>query len=510
MSDTEDNFKIVMSPEEIARLMGETAAPTTVAELVTAPPVAPVPAPPPTGDRLPPHSVEAEASVLGSILMDPQESLPACIEALEAGAAMFYDGRHSTIYDAMLFLHGGQKQIDQLTLQQLLKDRGQLDKIGGSDYLEKLINSVPILDNLSFYIDIVREKSIRRSTLQFCRHLSTQADDPQVEMDEMLDGAETQAMSLRPKDNSKHEMKTGKVVQKVLAKAEEWKANQGKLVGLPTGLIALDVHTQGLQASDVVVIAGRPGNGKTSLAMQIAEYLIVNAKEHVGVFSLEMTSEALMLRMISARAGVDSRKVKGGNLNEDESTKFSIAANEIYNAESRLLINDRAGQTIGQIRSKIRRWKNEFDIKLAVIDHLGLIQSDQTKKSFNREQEVAKISTAVKGIAKDLNIVVILLVQISREVEKGPSRKPRMSDLRESGAIEQDADLIAMLYKPEKEKRKSDNHVNALFTKHRGGPLGDVPLDFVKYLTRFYDHKPTGVSLSESEHQGETTEDEPF
>ena len=442
-------------------------------------------------DRLPPHSPEAEMGVLGCALLSPNESLGVCIEKFKAGPEVFYDLRHQTIYEKLVEMYDTKQAIDLITLQQKLKDQQMLEGVGGLAYLASLPDAVPSAANLSFYVEIVREKHILRRMIRTCTDVVGRVYEHEGEVDSLLDEVERDILQISEARVESTSLAIKDVVHAAINRIEEYHQRQGMLTGLSTGFTDLDKMTSGLHGGEMIVIAARPSMGKTSLAMNIAEAVAVDQKLPVGVFSLEMTSESLVLRMLCSRSRVNLRSIREGFLAERDFPKLTGAAGKLAN--SPLFIDDSAGLSILQLRAKARRMWQQHGIKLFVIDYLQLLHST-ARRAENRQQEIADISNGVKALAKELNVPVIVLSQLNRELEKDKNRKPRLSDLRESGAIEQDADLVGLLYKPNSGDDEEGGGggqeqeavpVNLLIAKQRNGPTGDVCLTFLKTYTRF-------------------------
>lgn len=443
-------------------------------------------------DRLPPSSHEAEQGVLGCILLAPQESMGICIERFKQGSEVFYDLRHQQIYDLLAGMYDQKEAIDFITVQQRLKDQHQLEGIGGIAYLATLVDSVPSAANLGYYLNIVREKYLLRKMLQTCTGAIARVYEHEGEVDSLLDEVERDVLRIS-EDRVEGTSRTIKdLVHKAINTIEEFHQRQGMLTGISTGFADFDKMTSGMHGGEMVVIAARPSMGKTSLAMNIAEHVAIEERLPVGVFSLEMTSESLVLRMLCSRSRVNLRNVRDGFLAERDFPKLTGSAGKLANAP--LYIDDSSGLSILQLRAKARRMFQQHGIKLFVIDYLQLLNST-SRRAENRQQEIADISNGVKALAKELNVPVIVLSQLNRELEKDKNRKPRLSDLRESGAIEQDADLVCLLYKPssgdEDEASGASSSeqdavaVNLYIAKQRNGPTGDVNLTFLKSYTRF-------------------------
>lgn len=442
-------------------------------------------------DRLPPHADSAEQGVLGCALLDPNTCLPLCVEKLQVGPKAFYDLRHQTIYETLLEMFDRRETIDLITVQQRLKDRGSLDQIGGIAYLNELQDAVPSTANLGHYTEIVEEKFLLRGLIQVCTETVGKIHEHDGELNALLDEVERDILRVGQNRAGGATKPMQQLVTKAIDNVETFFQRQGQLVGLATGFPDLDRMTDGLHGGEMVVIAARPSMGKTSLAMNIAAHIAIQQKFPVGVFSLEMTAESLVLRMLCSNARVNLRNIREGFMSESDFAEIARAAGEMSQAP--LHIDDTPGLSVFQLRTRARRMWQQHGIKLFVIDYLQLLNSTSRRAQDNRQQEIAEISSGIKALAKELNVPVIVLAQLNRDVEKDKSRKPRMSDLRESGSIEQDADLVGLLYKPNSEDdeavRTEESFdgipVNLLIAKQRNGPTGDVPLTFLKQYTRF-------------------------
>jgi replicative DNA helicase len=451
------------------------------------------PAPSDTGavDRLPPHSPEAELGVLGCVLLSPNDCLGECIEKLKQGAETFYDLRHQTIFSALAEMYDQRVAIDVITLQQRLKDRQLLEEVGGLAYLASLPDSVPSAANLSYYLDIVLEKYLLRRMIQTCTEVVGRVYDYEGEVDALLDEVERDVLRISESRVQSRASSIKELVKKAIGTIEDFHQRQGMLTGVGTGFTDLDKMTSGLHAGEMIVIAARPSMGKTSLAMNIAEHVAIEQRLPVGVFSLEMTAESLVLRILCSRSRVNLRNVRDGFLAERDFPKLTGAAGKLANAP--LFIDDSSGLSILQLRARARRMAQQYGVRLFIVDYLQLLHST-ARRAENRQQEIADISNGIKSLAKELNVPVIVLSQLNRELEREKNRKPRLSDLRESGAIEQDADVVGLLYKPSSEDDDGGDSaaseseavpVNLLIAKQRNGPTGEVPLTFLKSYTRF-------------------------
>lgn len=443
-------------------------------------------------DRLPPHSLEAEQGVLGCVLLSPNDCLGECIVKFKKGSEVFYDLRHQALYDVLTEMYDAKEPIDLITLPQRLKDRQHLEGIGGLGYLSSLPDAVPSAANLGYYLEIVHEKYILRKMLQTCTDVAGKVYDHEGEVDKLLDEVETEILRISEDRVEEKSSKIKDLVNRAINQIEEYHQNQGMLTGISTGFMDFDKMTTGMHGGEMIVIAARPSMGKTSLAMNIAEHVALEQKVPVGVFSLEMTAESLVLRMLCSRSRVNLRNIRDGFLAERDFPKLTGAAGKLAN--SPLFIDDSSGLSILQLRAKARRMHQQFGIRLFVIDYLQLLNST-SRRAENRQQEIADISNGIKALAKELQVPVIVLSQLNRELEKDKNRKPRLSDLRESGAIEQDADLVGLLYKPGGGddddasggggQEQDAIPVNLLIAKQRNGPTGDVHLTFLKSYTRF-------------------------
>lgn len=443
-------------------------------------------------DRLPPHSIEAEQGVLGCVLLSPNDCMGVCIEKFKRGSEVFYDLRHQALFDVLAEMYDKKELIDPIVLQQYLRDRNQLEALGGMPYIAGLMNCVPSAANLDYYIEIVREKYVLRKMIQTCSGAVAKVYDYQGEVDGLLDEVERDVLQIAEERVSIGTKTIKDLVHTAINTIEDYHTRAGALTGLGTGFPDLDKMTSGMHGGEMIVIAARPSMGKTSLAMNIAEAVAIDQKQPVGVFSLEMTAESLVLRMLCSRSRVNLRNIRDGFLAERDFPKLTGAAGKLANAP--LFIDDSAGLSILQLRAKARRMYQQHGIKLFVIDYLQLLNAS-SQKIENRQQEIAQISNGIKALAKELNVPVIVLAQLNRELEKDKNRKPRLSDLRESGAIEQDADLVGLLYKVESEKAEDEDPaaqqdveavaVNLLIAKQRNGPTGDVCMTFLKSYTRY-------------------------
>jgi replicative DNA helicase len=418
-----------------------------------------------------PHSVQAEAAVLGCCMLEN-----GCID--DAAAALtrddFWELRHQNLFDLIVKLRNEGSIVDAITILQESKDTvaGGINSLGGIAYVSSLPDQIPSAAGLPAYVATVTKKSKLRSlvhTAQQILSITGQKGDDE----DLLDEAQGKLMALLSMDREGGLIPLKDVVKQAIGDIEDAFANQGKLMGIPTGFASLDGLTTGFKNGDMIVLAARPSQGKTSLAMTIAENAAIENEISTGILSLEMTSRALVKRMIGSRAGVDGHHLMNGRLSAHEITRLTTEAAKISKAP--LHIDQTGNLSVTQMMSKARHLKYKHSIKFLIIDYLQLMHA----KADSRVQEVTKISAAVKAVAKELDIPVLVLSQLSRRVEE-QDRSPRLSDLRDSGSIEQDADVVALLH-----KTNEDNIVEVLVAKHRNGPCGTAKLEFVPHLTRF-------------------------
>ena len=442
----------------------------------------------PKVDRLPPHSPEAEQGVLGCVLLSPNDCVGECVEKFKAGPEVFYDLRHQTIYETLVEMYDQREAIDLITLQQRLKNKQRLEEVGGLAYLSSLPDTVPSAANLVYYLDIVMEKFILRKMIHTCTEVVARVYEHEGEVDALLDEVERDILRI---SETRAESNTGKIkdlVKKAISTIEDYHQRQGMLTGVGTGFADLDKMTSGLHGGEMIVVAARPSMGKTSLAMNIAEHVSMEEKTAGwGCSSYGNDLESSGVRMLCSRSRVNLRNVREGFLAERDFPKLTNAAGRLSSAP--LFIDDTSGLSILQLRAKARRMSQQFGIKLFVIDYLQLLHS--TARAW-KPAAGHVTSQRHQVAAKEPNVPVIVLSQLNRELEKDKDRKPRLSDLRESGAIEQDADVVALLYKPSREEDDGGGAeeqdavpVNLLIAKQRNGPTGDVHLTFLKSYTRF-------------------------
>lgn len=435
-------------------------------------------------DRVLPHSIEAEQGVLGCIFLSAHECLDDCIDRFKPGPEVFHDLRHQIIYELLVEMYDKKEAIDVISVHQRLKDRNQIDSVGGINYLSSLPDMTPSAANVSVYSNIVLQKYILRRMLSHCTESINTIYGHAGELEPLIHQFESEALAISDSIFKDTTSDVKELVKNRLTFYEECAERGGGLIGISSGYPDLDKMTDGLKAGEMIVLAARPSMGKTSLAINICENVAIDQGIPVGVFSLEMSKESLVGRMVSSRGRVNERSLTRGCADEKEMKNTFTGAMKVGKAP--IHIDDTAGLSIGQLRSKARRMVQRLGVKLLVIDYVQLLRT--SSRRANRQEEIAEISTGIKNMAKELKVPVIAICQLNRELEKDRERKPRVSDLRESGQIEQDADIIGMLYaaNPEEAARNPDVlMVNLLIAKQRNGPTGDVQFTFFKQFTRF-------------------------
>jgi len=433
-------------------------------------------------NRVPPHNEEAEQAVLGAILID-REAMTFVSEIVRGN--YFYSEINTDVFEAMTALYEERKPIDLLTLTTVLKSKKLFDKIGGSSYLASLANVVPTAANIEHYAHILRESYIRRSLITTGADITNLAFQEDVPASEILDKVEQSVFKISQEHITSGFLHIKGTLAESFDRLDELQKSGGSIRGVETGFIDLDNLLSGLQNSNLIVLAARPGQGKTAFVINIAQHAALTNKQAVGLFSLEMSKEELVDRLLVSQADIDAWKLKTGKLSEDDFGKLSNAMGQL--AEAPIFIDDTPGITIADIRTKARRLQLEHGLKLLVVDYMQLANAG--KKFENRVQEVSYISQNLKNLARELKIPVIGVSQLSRAVEqRGGDKRPQLSDLRESGAIEQDADVVMFLYSPEQAEGEFNpqRHVNVLIAKHRNGPVGEKELIFRGDRLRFY------------------------
>lgn len=431
--------------------------------------------------KVPPHDIEAEQAILGCMLTD-RDSVISAIEVLKEDA--FYREDNRAIYSAILGLYAKSEPIDIITVKAELVENGNFERVGGLEYLASLPERVPTTANIEKYIKIVDEKAMLRNLINMSNELISLGYDETEEVDRIMDMAEKKVFDLSQKKNSKGYTAIKDVLVESFAKLEELYNQKGKLSGIPTGFADLDLKTSGLHNSDLIIVAARPAMGKSAFAINIATNVAVQSGKGVAIFNLEMSKEQVGNRILCSESMVDNNKIRSGQVEDDDWVKLASTLGRLSDAP--IYIDDTAGISIMEIRAKCRKLKIEKDIGLVVIDYLQLIQGSGNRNS-SREQEISEISRSLKILAKELDIPVIALSQLSRGVEKRDDKRPMLSDLRESGAIEQDADIVMFLYRDDyyNEDSPKKNVAEVILAKHRGGSTGSVDLAWLPSYTKF-------------------------
>ena len=434
-------------------------------------------------DRTPPHNIEAEQAVIGAIFLEP-EAFSTAAELL--GADDFYRAGHQRVFQAMTTLTDRGEPIDLVTVTTLLSNDQVLDEAGGVSYLSDLASSVPTAANISHYSKIVEEKALLRRLIRTATDIVTTTYENEGEVDDVLNEAEKHILEVSSRKNTGSFQAIKDVLIDVYDKIETLHLNKATVTGVATGYRDLDKITSGFQRNDLIIIAARPSVGKTAFALNIAQNVATKTDENVAIFSLEMGADQLVQRMLCAEGNIDSQRLRNGNLETDDWGKLTMAMGSLSNAG--IYIDDSPGVRVSEIRSKCRRLKQERGLGMIIIDYLQLIQGSDNSKE-NRQQEVSEISRSLKGLARELEVPLIALSQLSRGVEQRQDKRPMMSDLRESGSIEQDADIVGFLYRDDyyDEESEQQNIIEIIISKQRNGPTGTVELAFVKEYNKFVD-----------------------
>jgi len=434
--------------------------------------------------KIPPHSVEAEQSVLGSMLLD-KEAILTVLEVLDPED--FYKEAHMEIYESIINIFNKNEPVDLITLSDELKKRGTIDAIGGIPYLTSLAGSVPITANVKYYAEIVEEKSTLRRLIKASEEIIQLGYGSELEIAEVIETAQKNIYDISQNRSQEGFTEIKELLSNTFDKIEELYENKKGITGLTTGFIDLDRKLGGLHGSDLVLVAARPAMGKSAFALNLAHNAAMKADASVAVFSLEMSKDQLVLRILAAESMIDLNKLQNGNLNEEEWTK--LARSIVKLSRSNIYFDDSAGISVTEMRSKCRRLKMEKGLDLILIDYLQLMQGE--RKSENRQQEISSISRNLKVMAKELDCPVIALSQLSRAPDARADHRPILSDLRESGAIEQDADLVMFLYRDEYYDQESEkkNIAEVLISKHRHGETGTVELVWLGNFQKFMDYE---------------------
>ena len=431
--------------------------------------------------KIPPHDIEAEQAVIGSMLTD-KDAVMSAVEKLNENS--FYRDDNRAIFEAIVNLYNRAEPIDIVTVKDELTSMGLFEKVGGLEYLVMLPDKVPTTANVEKYIKIVEEKSTLRSLIKTANEIIDLGYDQTEDVEDIMASSEKKIFDIIQKNNQKSYTPIKDVLIESFTKLEELYNQKTRITGVPTGFIELDYKTAGLHGSDLVLIAARPAMGKTAFALNIAANAALRANTPVAIFNLEMSKDQLVDRILCMEAMVDSNKIRTGKLEEDDWSKLAGVVGPL--SDSNIYIDDTPGISIMEIRTKCRKLKMEKNIGLIVIDYIQLIQGSG-KRNSSREQEISEISRSLKILAKELNVPVIALSQLSRAVEQRPDHRPMLSDLRESGAIEQDADIVMFLYRDDYYNKDSEEKdiSEVIIAKHRGGSTGTVKLLWMGNYTKF-------------------------
>jgi replicative DNA helicase len=430
--------------------------------------------------KIPPNNLEAEQSVIGAMLLD-KNAISGASEILRGED--FYKEAHRHIFETMLELYDKDEPVDLVTLVDSLRMKGILEAIGGVTYLSNLAASVPTTSNVKYYARIVEEKSTLRKLIKASSELMDKCYSASEEVPSILDKAEKDIFDISQKVIVHDFEPMSRLIERGFAEIERLYKNKGAITGIPTGFSELDSKTSGFQRGDMVLVAARPSMGKTAFAINIAQHAAIKNGSSVAVFSLEMSKDQLAQRMLCSEANIDMLKLRTGNLEEDDWVKLARCAGPLSSAK--IFVDDTPGISVHEMRSKCRRLKIEHGLDLVVVDYLQLMQG--SSRTENRQQEVSEISRSLKAIAKEMNTPVIALSQLSRAPEARTDHRPMLSDLRESGSIEQDADVVCFLYRDEYYNKESEkkNIAEVIISKQRNGPTGTVELAFIGKYTKF-------------------------
>jgi len=437
-------------------------------------------------EKITPQNLEAEMAVLGSMLID-EDAISVAMEKLNRD--FFYRDTHRKIFEAISNLFNASKAVDLITLTDELKRTAILDEIGGVSFLTSLVNSVPTAANINHYVNIVREKSILRILINNATRIVSLCYESEGNVDEVVDNAEKLIFDVSERKEQGTYLHLKEIIKNSIETIDRLYQRKAHVTGIPTGFIDFDNRTAGLQASDLIIVAGRPSMGKSAFALGMAEYAGVVEKIPLAFFSLEMSKEQLVQRMLCAHAKVDAHKVRTGYLSPSDWPRLTAAAGKLSDAP--IFIDDTPAISAMELRAKARRLKAHQNIQLIILDYLQLMRG--MAGSENRQQEISDISRSIKALARELNVPIVAISQLSRAVESRVDHRPQLSDLRESGAIEQDADVVVLILREEYYKPSPDNQglAEIIIAKQRNGPVGSMKLSFIKEYTRFENIAPT-------------------
>ena len=432
--------------------------------------------------RVMPHSVEAEQSVVGAMLMD-KDAITTASEIISGND--FYQSAYGIIFDSMVELFNESKPVDLITLQERLKEKDVPAEVASLEFVKDLVTAVPTSANVKYYAQIVADKSMMRKLIKLNEEIANTCYAGKESLEAVLEKTEKAVFDLLQKRNTGEYVPIKQVVLNALDRIEKASKNKGTVTGIPTGFIDLDYKRSGLQPSDLVLVAARPSMGKTAFVLNIAQYMAFKKDKGVAIFSLEMSKEQLVNRLFSLESQVDAQALRTGNMKDSDWEKLIEGAGII--GKSNLIIDDTPGISVSELRSKCRKYKLEHGLDIVIIDYLQLMTGSVGKNSESRQQEISEISRSLKGLARELNVPVVALSQLSRAVESRPDKRPMLSDLRESGAIEQDADVVMFIYRDEYYNKDSEfkKQAEIIIAKQRNGPVGTVNLAWLGEYTKF-------------------------
>lgn len=432
--------------------------------------------------RVMPHSIEAEQSVVGAMLMD-KDAITTSSEIISGND--FYQSAYGVIFDSMVELYNEGKPVDLITLQERLREKDVPEEIASLEFVRDLMTMVTTSANVKYYAQIVADKSVMRKLIRLNEEIANTCYAGKESLEAVLEKTEKSIFELLQRRNTGEFVPIKQVVLNALGRIEKASRSKGTVTGIPTGFIDLDYKLSGLQPSDLVLIAARPSMGKTAFVLNIAQYIAFKKERGVAVFSLEMSKEQLVNRLFSLESQVDAQSIRTGNMKDSDWEKLIEGAGII--GRSRLIIDDTPGISISELRSKCRKYKLEHELDVVIIDYLQLMTGSVGKSQESRQQEISEISRSLKGLARELNVPVVALSQLSRAVESRPDKRPMLSDLRESGAIEQDADVVMFIYRDEYYNKDSEfkRQAEIIIAKQRNGPVGTVNLAWLGEYTKF-------------------------
>ncbi len=431
--------------------------------------------------RVMPHSIEAEQSVIGAMLMD-KEAIMAASEIISGED--FYQKQYGILFNNMVELFNEGKAVDLITLQNRLRENGVPEEVSNMGFVRELLSSTMTSANVKYYAEIVYEKSVLRKLIKTNEQIANDCYVGADKLENILEDTEKKIFDIVQRRNTGEFVPINKIVQNSIMRVSAASKLKGNVTGIPTGFIDLDYRTSGMQKSDLVLVAARPSMGKTAFVLNMAQYMAFECNKTVAIFSLEMSSEQLVNRLLAMEARVDAQKLRNGSLEDNDWESLLESAGTV--ARSHLIIDDRAS-SLAEIRSKCRKFKLEHNLDIVIIDYLQLMSSGSSRSSDSRQQEISDISRGLKRMARELDVPVVALSQLSRAVEQRPDHRPMLSDLRESGAIEQDADVVMFLYRDEYYNKESElkGTAEVIIAKQRNGPIGTVTLAWLPQFTKF-------------------------